>query len=247
MRILFLIIVSFFAFTDDHEGMYQPMYAEYYYCSQIVEDDDEAQEMFQAHVGARIGYASSFENDVSFSVLFPIFTNEEMRGGDDFFFVLHGPSRKALGEFNETMYFLMEADDNMPEAPFECKNNSEAFQRIGPSSDDTQYDEFAVDYWPCTYDEGADPEKLLELQATFAKEHYANGAKGGYRFIYPGAGGPRGQGPDFWISAGAPGLAARGENTDIFWEKSYGTAAERERWDHMSCDRPSTWYGYRLK
>ena len=114
------------------------------------------------------------------------------------------------------MYALMGADDNMPEAPFECENNSEAFQRIGPSSDDVQYDEFAVDYWPCTYDEGADPEKLRELQATFAKEHYANGAKGGYRFIYPGAGGPRGQGPDFWISAGAPGLAARGENSDIF-------------------------------
>ena len=72
-------------------------------------------------------------------------------------------------------------------------------------------------------------------------------AKGGYRFIYPGAGGPRGQGPDFWISAGAPGLAARGENSDIFWEKSYGSAAERGRWDHMSCDTPSTWYGYRLK
>ena len=45
MRILFLIFVSFFAFTDDHKSMYQPMYAEYSYCSQIVEDDDEAQEM----------------------------------------------------------------------------------------------------------------------------------------------------------------------------------------------------------
>ena len=49
MRTLFalLIFVSFFAFTDDHKSMYQPMYAEYSYCSQIVEDDDEAQEMLK--------------------------------------------------------------------------------------------------------------------------------------------------------------------------------------------------------
>ena len=101
MRILFLIFVSFFAFTDDHKNMYQPMYAEYSYCSQIVEDDDEAQEMFQATVAAWLKHATSFENDISVSVLLPIFTNEEMRGGDDFFFVTHGPSRKALGEFRK--------------------------------------------------------------------------------------------------------------------------------------------------
>ena len=40
MRILFLIFVSFFAFTDDHDEMYQEGWAEYVYCS-VKEDDDE--------------------------------------------------------------------------------------------------------------------------------------------------------------------------------------------------------------
>jgi hypothetical protein len=77
-------------------------------------------------------------------------------------------------------------------------------------------------------------------------EHYANGAEGGFRFIYPTSGGPRGDTPDFWISAGAPGLAARGKNIDIFRAKSYGSEAERERWNHMTCDRSSTWTGWPL-
>ena len=50
-------------------------------------------------------------------LLWPIFTNEEMRGGDDMFFVTHGPSMKALGEFTK-MYAPMGADDNMPESSF---------------------------------------------------------------------------------------------------------------------------------
>ena len=77
-------------------------------------------------------------------------------------------------------------------------------------------------------------------------EHYANGAEGGFRFIYPTSGGPRGESPDFWISAAAPGLAARGKNIDIFRDKSYGSEAEQERWNHMTCDRSSTWTGWPL-
>ena len=78
-------------------------------------------------------------------------------------------------------------------------------------------------------------------------EHYANGAEGGFRYIYPGAGSDRGETPDFWVSAASPNLEARGANNDIFWEKSYGSETERERWNHMTCDTPSTWVGWRLK
>ena len=54
------------------------------------------------------------------------------------------------------------------------------------------------------------------------------------------------EGPDFWISAAAPGIAARGSNIDIFRSKSYGSEAEQERWNHMTCDNSSTWVGWRL-
>ena len=79
-----------------------------------------------------------------------------------------------------------------------------------------------------------------------AKEHYANGAEGSYRYIYPGAGSPRGEGPDFWVSNGSPGLIARGEGIDIYWDKTQGSEAEQERWNHMTCDTSSTWVGWRL-
>ena len=94
--------------------------------------------------------------------------------------------------------------------------------------------------------EGADRQAMRAAQATFAKEHYANGAEGGYRYIYPAAGSPRGDGPDFWVSTSSPTMASWGESTDIFWEKSYGSEAERERWDHMTCDANSTWFGWRV-
>ena len=103
-----------------------------------------------------------------------------------------------------------------------------------------------VDYYPCKYKEGADPVAMRALQAEFAMEHYANGAQGGYRYIYPTAGSPRGDGPDFWFSGSSPNLATWGESTDIFWDKSYGSEAERARWDHMTCESNSTWYGERV-
>ena len=87
---------------------------------------------------------------------------------------------------------------------------------------------------------------MRKAQAEFSMEHYANGAEGGYRYIYPSAGSPRGETPDFWISAAHPGLEARGAAIDIYWDKSYGTEAERERWNHMTCDTPSTWVGYQV-
>ena len=87
---------------------------------------------------------------------------------------------------------------------------------------------------------------MRAAQATFAKEHYANGAEGNYRYIYPAAGSPRGDGPDFWVSTSSPTMASWGESIDIFWEKSYGSEAERERWNHMTCDANSTWFGWRV-
>ena len=32
--------------------------------------------------------------------MLPVYTNEEMRGGDDIIFVTHAPTMKALGEHN---------------------------------------------------------------------------------------------------------------------------------------------------
>ena len=168
-----------------------------------------------------------------------------MRGGDDMFFVKHAPTMKALGEHNMAVWAAQEAK-KLPESPLECDNASTAFQRIGPGSSDEPTDSFVVDYYPCKYKEGADPQAMRAAQATFAKEHYANGAEGGYRYIYPAAGSPRGDGPDFWVSTSSPTMASWGESTDIFWEKSYGSEAERERWNHMTCDANSTWFGWRV-
>ena len=55
MRILLLIFVSFFAFTDDHDEMYQEGWAEYVYCS--VKDglsDQKAEQMFERRMKAFI-------------------------------------------------------------------------------------------------------------------------------------------------------------------------------------------------
>ena len=141
--------------------------------------------------------------------------------------------------------FAATQENPLPASPLECDNASTAFQRIGPSSGEVT-DSFMVDYYPCKYKEGADPVAMRALQAEFAMEHYANGAQGGYRYIYPADGSPRGDGPDFWFSGSSPNLATWGESTDIFWDKSYGSEAERARWDHMTCESNSTWYGERV-
>ena len=247
MRILLLILLSTFAWGDNHDEMYTNVIAEYTYCSvKDGLDDADAEKMFGENVQAYLELANSFENDVGIVALWPYYANEEMTGGHDMMFVAHAPSRKAKGAFNDKMFQLMSADDNFPESPMECES-SEAFQRVGPSSSDELYDAFVVDYWPCKYIEGADPVAMREAQAKFSMEHYANGAEGGFRYIYPGAGSDRGETPDFWVSAASPSLEARGANNDIFWEKSYGSETERERWNHMTCDTPSTWVGWRLK
>ena len=246
MRILFLIFVSFFAFTDDHDEMYQEGWAEYVYCS--VKDglsDQKAEQMFERRMKAYVEMAESLDDEVGMVMLWPVYTNEEMRGGDDMFFVKHAPTMKALGEHNMAVWAAQEAK-KLPESPLECDNASTAFQRIGPGSSDEPTDSFVVDYYPCKYKEGADPQAMRAAQATFAKEHYANGAEGNYRYIYPAAGSPRGDGPDFWVSTSSPTMASWGESTDIFWEKSYGSEAERERWNHMTCDANSTWFGWRV-
>ena len=181
-------------------------------------------------------------------MLWPFYTNEEMRGGEEMFFVTHAPTMKEMGEFQVAMWNMMNDDKSFPESPMECKDSSVAFQRIGPSTGDPEnpWNFFTVDYWPCKYTENANPVDLRTAHAEMAKEHYANGAEGGYRYIYPGAGSPRGEGPDFWVSAASPGLVARGEGIDIFWDKTYGSEAEQERWNHMTCDTNSTWVGWRL-
>jgi hypothetical protein len=161
-----------------------------------------------------------------------------MRGGDDMFFVTHAPSMAALGAYQVATWNLMNDDKYFPESPMKCENQSEAFQRVGPGTSEDPYDFFTVEYWPCKYTEDADPIALRKAQAEFAMEHYANGAEGGFRFIYPTSGGPRGD--------DAPGIAARGQNIDIFRAKSYGSEAEQERWNHMTCDRSSTWTGWPL-
>ena len=247
MRILLFILLSFYAWSDDHDKMYTNVIAEYTYCS-VKDDitDMQAEQMFERNVAAYLELANSFENNIGIVALWPYFANEEMTGGHDMMFVMHAPTRKEKGAFNDTMFQLISADPNFPESPMECES-SEAFQRVGPSSSDEQYDAFVVDYWPCYYSEDADPVAMREAQAKFSMEHYANGAEGGYRYIYPGAGSDRGERPDFWVSAAAPSLEARGAGSDIFWDKSYGSEAERERWNHMSCDTPSTWVGWRLK
>ena len=147
---------------------------------------------FQKFIMAWNKHANSFENNVALSVVTPIYTDAEMTGGHDmmFFFVKHAPSRKAKGAFNQKMFELITGDDeNFPE-PMECESN-ETFQRVGPSSDGEEYSEGIVEYWPCNYTEGADPMAMREAEAKFSMEHYANGAEGGFRYIYPGSGSDR--------------------------------------------------------
>ena len=245
MRILLIVFLSFFAFSDDHDEMYQPGWAEYVYCN-VKEGltDSKATKMFEKRRAAYAEIAEGLDDEVGMVVLFPYYTNEEMRDGADLFFVTHAPTMKALGEHSMAM-FAATQENPLPASPLECDNASTAFQRIGPSSGEVT-DSFMVDYYPCKYKEGADPVAMRALQAEFAMEHYANGAQGGYRYIYPTAGSPRGDGPDFWFSGSSPTLATRGESSDIFWDKSYGSEAERARWDHMTCDTNSTWYGERV-
>ena len=51
MRILLLILLSTFLWSDDHTEMYQDVYAQYQYCS--VKDglsDAQAERMFEKHI-----------------------------------------------------------------------------------------------------------------------------------------------------------------------------------------------------
>ena len=248
---VFFIIPSLFFMADDHDEMYQGVYADYTYC---VNDDNLSQEAnFAANskwVEAWNVHANSFDNEVSLSVVAPVYTNEDMRDGSDFFFVKHAPSRKALGAFNEKMWELISADENMPEPAMTCENSQETFQRIGPSSKSQEFDDRSygfVEYYPCNYVEGADPEAMRKAEAELAMEHYANGAKGGYRYIYPGSGSDRNGSPDFYISRGYPSFEARGESHDIYWSKTNGSEADGERRRHMSCQNSSLWRWWRLK
>ena len=53
MRILLIIFLSFFAFSDDHDSMYQELNAVYLYCS--VEEglsDSKAEKMWEKWVAA---------------------------------------------------------------------------------------------------------------------------------------------------------------------------------------------------
>ena len=66
MRILLLIFVSFFAFTDDHDEMYQEGWAEYVYCS--VKDglsDQKAEQMFERRMKAYAEMAESLDDEVT--------------------------------------------------------------------------------------------------------------------------------------------------------------------------------------
>ena len=245
MRILLILFLSFSVFSDDHDEMYQPGWAEYRYCNfKDGLSDNQIEKMFDKRRAAYAERAGALDDEVGMVMLFPFYTNEEMRDGADVFFVTHAPSMKALGEYIMAMY-AADQEDPLPTSPLECENASTAFQRIGPSAGEPT-DSFIVDYYPCKYKEGADPVAMRTAQAEFAKEHYANGAQGGYRYIYPADGSPRGDGPDFWVSVSSPNLATWGESTDIFWNKSYGSEAERARWDHMTCESNSTWYGERV-
>ena len=188
MRILLLIFVSFFAFTDDHDEMYQEGWAEYVYCT--VKDglsDQKAEQMFERRMKAYAEMAESLDDEVGMVMLWPVYTNEEMRGGDDMM--------NKSGYWNE----------------FQSDNASTAFQSGTP-----MINSFVVDYYPWLYKEGADPQAINLLN------YYANGA-------------------NFYLPRHL--LASWGESTDIFWEKSYGSEAERERWNHMTCDANSTGSG----
>ena len=93
MRILFLALISFFAFSDNHDEMYEEVYASYLYCS--VDErltEDEATTMWEKWFPAFKKHAEMLDDNVSAVMLFPLNTNEEMRGGDDMFFVPHSAS-----------------------------------------------------------------------------------------------------------------------------------------------------------
>ena len=248
MRILLLLLLSFFTWSDDHENMYEGIFADYVFCNADEDmSDDKRFAAFQKFIMAWNKHANSFENNVSLSVVTPIYTDAEMRGGSDFFFVKHAPSRKALGAFNQKITELITGDDKMPEPPFECEDANETFQRVGPSSDGEEYSEGIVEYWPCNYTEGADPMAMREAEAKLALEHCANGAEGGFRYIYPGSGSPREGSPDFYISRGSPSFEARGASHDIYWAETQGSEADLERRKHMSCANSSLWSWWRLK
>ena len=87
MRILLIIFLSFFAFSDDHDAMYQEVHAAYLYCS-VDEDlsDTKAEMMWEKWLAAYKEMAESLDDEVGTVMLFPFNTNEEMRGGDDMFF-----------------------------------------------------------------------------------------------------------------------------------------------------------------
>ena len=87
MRILFLALISFFAFSDNHDEMYEEVYASYLYCSVDEElSDDKARRMWEKWLPAYKNHAEMLDDEVSAVMLFPWNTNEEMRGGDDMFF-----------------------------------------------------------------------------------------------------------------------------------------------------------------
>ena len=121
MRILLFILLSFYAWSDDHDKMYTNVIAEYTYCS-VKDDitDMQAEQMFERNVGAYLELANSFENNIGIVALWPYYANEEMTGGHDMMFVMHAPTRKEKGAFNDTMFQLISADPNFPESPMEC-------------------------------------------------------------------------------------------------------------------------------
>ena len=141
MRILLIVFLSFFAFSDDHDSMYQELNAVYLYCS--VEEglsDSKAEKMWEKWVAAYSEMAESLDDEVSSVMLFPFNTNEEMRGGNDMFFVTHAPTMAALGAHQVAMWKMMNEDSNFPESPMECEDQSEAFQMVGPGTADAPYD-----------------------------------------------------------------------------------------------------------
>ena len=248
MKLLLILFMSLGLLADDHDDMYEEVYADYLYCN----DDDNLSaerrdEAFEDFIEAWNEHASSFDNSVALSAVYPFYTNDDMRSGADFMFVRHAPSRQALGAFLLQMYNLVSEDDDMPKAPFECDNASEAYQLVGPSSDGDLGSSGMVEYYPCNYTEDADPDAMFEAQAKFALEHYANGARGGYRYIFPGSGSDRVNSPDFYVSVGSPDIEARGAGIDLYWSESRGSEAELERRKHAECQKSSVWYWERLK
>ena len=97
MRILLIVFLSFFAFSDDHDEMYQPGWAEYVYCN-VKEglSDSKATKMFEKRRAAYAEIAEGLDDEVGMVVLFPYYTNEEMRDGADLFFVTHAPTMNCL-------------------------------------------------------------------------------------------------------------------------------------------------------